>query len=151
MSCGNEQDLHFPLGIADYEEITGKKFNINAFKNIKMRFSYGAKEKEILNYRYHDENGKPVSNFDMSYIRSITPEEDGKIMREIIGKTPEERFNKTVELYRRIGIDIETDIYSELGHKESKESKQAVREFFKRVNEEEKDNIRPKDNNEEIE
>ncbi len=147
----NGQNLRFPLGTVDYEEITGKKFNMNAFRKIKMRFSYGAKEKEELNHRYHDENGNPVSNFDMSYIRSITPEEDGRVMREIIGRTPEERFEKTIELYKRMRIDIETDIYPELGHKESKESKQAVRDFFKRVSEEEKDNKRQNDINGEIE
>ena len=98
-----------------------------------MRFSYGAKEKEQLSNHYFDEFGNPVSNFDMSYIRSITPEEDGRIMREFIGKTPEERFRTTIKLYKRFGIDIEAEVYPNLGHRESEESIKAVREFMKRV------------------
>lgn len=134
----NGRILHYPLGIADYEEITGHKFNMEAFRQIAIRFSYGEKEREVLNNHYFDEEGNPVSNFDMSYIRSITPEEDGIIMREVIGKTPEERFKKTIKIYKSLGIDIETEIYTDLGHSESKNSKEAVRTFFKRVDEKEK-------------
>ena len=129
----NGQRLHYPLGIADYEEITGHKFNMLAFKKIAMRFSFGAKEKEVLNNHYFDENGNPVSNFDMSYIRSITPDDDGRIMHEFIGKTPEDRFKKTIEIYKSLGIDIEYKEFPDLAHSESKESIKAVRDFFKRL------------------
>ena len=127
------QRLNYPLGIADYEEITGHKFDLHAFRNITMRFSYGAREAEEINPAYHDELGKPVSNFDMSYIRSITPEEDGIIMRKCIGRTPKDRFWRTITAFRGIGIDVEAREYPELGHEESQESIQDVRKFFERV------------------
>lgn len=133
----NGQKLHYPLGLSDYKEITGHEFNLHAYKSIAMRFSYGAKEKEQISNHYFDEYGNPVSNFDMSYIRSITPETDGLIMRNIIGKTPEERFRKTIEVYRLFGIDIEASIYPDLGHRESMESIDAAKRFFRRVNEKE--------------
>lgn len=128
------QQLNYPLGIADYEEITGHKFDLHAFRNITMRFSYGAKEKEQLSTHYFDELGNPVSNFDMSYIRTITPEEDGIIMRKCIGRTPKDRFWRTITAFRGIGIDVEAREYPELGHEESEESIQDVRKFFERVN-----------------
>lgn len=58
----------------------------------------------------------PVSTYDMTFIRSITPVEDARIMRDCIGETQTDRINKTRDIWNENGMQITIQGVESAGH-----------------------------------
>lgn len=105
-------EIDYPIGIKNYEELFGKKFDEEAYKNI--QFGYYVAEYEERELGSYDIKGERVTELsqipapmhDMSYRGITTPKEVGKKQREILGETMNERYKNAIEYYKNIGIDI---------------------------------------------
>lgn len=105
-------EIDYPIGIKNYEELFGKKFNIEAYKKIK--FGYYVAENEEREPGSHDINGEriidssqiPAPMHDMSYRAITTTKEVGKKQRELFGETMNERYKNVIDYYKNLGIDI---------------------------------------------
>ena len=132
--------LNYPNGVADYEEITGKEFNLEEYKKVCFYTGYGKEVEEPYIHNgqiVRDENGNIVSNFDMSYVESCTPPEEGAQMRRVIGRTPEERFRRYEAIYKELGFDYTTEVFPDIGHMQTPETTKSAQDFFRKVTEKE--------------
>ncbi len=108
--------LNYPLGIGDYEQITGKTFDLDSYSRIKFRYYVG--ELETINkasYRTDDE-GNLAPMHDMSYFDRSVPKEVGKAQRDLLGKDLFTRAEKTVETLKSLGFDIEHTVVKGRAH-----------------------------------
>lgn len=116
------ENLEYPLGIKDYEELFGKKFDEEAYKNI--IFGYYVAENEEREAANWDINGDKIisSNqiaspmHDMSYRELTTPKEVGKKQRTLLGQTMNERYKNSIEYYKKKGINISGIILKGANH-----------------------------------
>ncbi len=105
--------IKFPIGIQDYEELFGKKFNAEAYRQI--QFGYYVGEKEAETPGNFDINGdKIISNkqiaapmHDMSFRNVSTPKDVGILQRALFGKSLNERYKKSIEANKKFGVDME--------------------------------------------
>lgn len=114
-------DLDYPLGVKDYEELMGKKFDFEQYKDIKFRYYVGEYETfKKSNCRY-DDNGEFAPMHDMSYFNRSVPVDVGKKQRELFGKDMFERANRTVQVLKSLGLNIEHHIIKGRGHNNYKD------------------------------
>lgn len=114
-------DLDYPLGVKDYEELMGKKFDFEQYKDIKFRYYVGEYETfKKSNCRY-DDNGRNAPMHDMSYFNRSVPVDVGKNQRELFGKDMFERANRTVQVLKSLGLNIEHHIIKGRGHNNYKD------------------------------
>lgn len=114
-------DLDYPLGVKDYEELMGKKFDFEQYKDIKFRYYVGEYETfKKSNCRY-DDNGEFAPMHDMSYFNRSVPVDVGKNQRELFGKDMFERANRTVQVLKSLGLNIEHHIIKGRGHNNYKD------------------------------
>lgn len=114
-------DLDYPLGVKDYEELIGKKFDFEQYKDIKFRYYVGEYETfKKSNCRY-DDNGEFAPMHDMSYFNRSVPVDVGKKQRELFGKDMFERANRTVQVLKSLGLNIEHHIIKGRGHNNYKD------------------------------
>lgn len=114
-------DLDYPLGVKDYEELMGKKFDFEQYKDIKFRYYVGEYETfKKSNCRY-DDNGEFAPMHDMSYFNRSVPIDAGKKQRELFGKDMFERANRTVQVLKSLGLNIEHHIIKGRGHNNYKD------------------------------
>lgn len=105
-------EIDYPIGIKNYEELFGKKFDYQAYK--KIQFGYYVAEYEEREQGNHDINGEKITDLsqipapmhDMSYRAITTPKGVGKKQRELFGETMNERYKNAIEYYKNLGIDI---------------------------------------------
>ena len=99
--------LSYPVGIADYELLTGKPFDIEAYKKIKFNYyvAEGENERKALN-RY-DELGDPAPMCDMSYMDRSVPTSVGQTLRDCFGRDSFERFSKQLIIAESLGLTVE--------------------------------------------
>lgn len=109
-------DLNYPLGVKDYEELTGKKFNFEQYKDIKFRYYVGEYETVKKSNSRCDEDGRNAPMHDMSYFARSVPVEVGKKQRELFGKDMFERANRTIQVLKSLGLNIEHHIIKGRGH-----------------------------------
>ncbi|RQH01402.1 hypothetical protein EA472_08130 [Natrarchaeobius oligotrophus] len=111
-------ELRYPIGVADYETLTGREFDIDSWRDIN-RFIYLGREDQ-------PEPG------DRGY-HGIAPwGENGRIAIEIFGKNRvTERFPTTKELYEDAGASAEFKLYEGVGHRTSGEMRTDVRAFHR--------------------
>ena len=115
-------EIDYPIGIKNYEELFGKKFNIEAYK--KIQFGYYVAEYEEKEQGSYDINGEkitthsqiPAPMHDMSYRAITTKKEVGKKQRELLGETMNKRYKNTIEYYKKLGIDISGIILRSASH-----------------------------------
>lgn len=88
--------LSYPIGIENYDKLTGEEFNLKEYLNIKFRYYVG--ELEYINKTEErlDEYGNPAPKHDMSYFSKSVPEGVGKKQRKFLGKNILKRADKTV-------------------------------------------------------
>lgn len=110
------EQLSYPIGIADYEEITDKKFDLESYCKIKFRYYVGELETINTTQTRFDDEGNPASMHDMSYFERSVPTEVGKKQRELLGKEMFSRAEKTIQILKSLGIDIEQEIFSGRAH-----------------------------------
>ena len=100
------ENIGYPIGIGDYEKITGHPFDMEAYEQIKFRYYVGLLEDTRKTNERFDENGHPAPMHDMSYFRRSIPTEVGIKQREIFGKNLIERSEREIEIMKEMGIDI---------------------------------------------
>jgi prepilin-type processing-associated H-X9-DG protein len=95
--------LTYPVGIADLEQISGRPFNVDAFRKIPMMMIQGGAD---TNTSLPSEP-KPSESY--TY-------EQATLVFELFGKTPLERLQKTAKLYEEAGVNLEVKVYPEAAH-----------------------------------
>lgn len=110
------KDLSYPLGIADYEQLTGKKFDFENYSKIKFRYYVGELETQNKSNTRVDDFGNLAPMHDMSYFNRSVPVDVGKKQREIFGKDMFSRAERTIQVLKSLGIDIQHEIILGRGH-----------------------------------
>ncbi len=96
----------YPLGIADYESLTGEKFDLKSYSNIKFRYYVGEFETQNKSDSRVDDFGQPAPMHDMSYFNRSVPTEVGKYQRKILGTEMFSRAENTIQILKNMGINI---------------------------------------------
>ena len=109
-------DLDYPLGIKNYEELFGKKFDIEEYKKITFDYYVGSLECETKSLDRTDENGNLAPMHDMSYFDRSVPTDIGEAHRKSLGYDMFDRAKNTVEILRNIGINISHTIIPNIAH-----------------------------------
>ncbi len=115
--------IKFPIGIQDYEELFGKSFNLEAYRQIK--FGYYVGEREAEEPGNFDINGDKIISdkqiaapmHDMSFRNVTTPKDVGIVQRELLGKTLNERYKKSIEANKMLGVDMEGIVVANATHR----------------------------------
>lgn len=71
-------EIGYPIGIKDYEKLTGKEFNLEEYKKIKFRYYVGEYETQNKSNLRTDDFLKPAPMNDMSYFDRSVPLDVGK-------------------------------------------------------------------------
>lgn len=109
-------ELGYPLGIADYYEITGKQFDLEVYSQIKFRYYIGQFEDKRKTSERYDESGNFAPMHDMSYCDRSVPTPIGHKQRAMFGTNLLERSNKQITLMKEMGMDIEQQIFEGRTH-----------------------------------
>ena len=121
------EELSYPLGIKDYEKITGKKFDMDSYSKIKFRYYVGEYETSAKSEDRKDEEGNYAPMHDMSYFDKSIPIKLGNLQRQLLGKNLFDRANKTINILKEMGIDVEHQII--LGRSHNNRSGHGVNEL----------------------
>ncbi len=108
--------MAYPLGIADYESLTGKKFDLESYSKIKFRYYVGELETQNKSDSRFDDFGQPAPMHDMSYFDRSVPTEVGKYQRSILGTEMFSRAQNTIQILQNLGIDVQHKIILGRGH-----------------------------------
>ena len=125
------RSIGYPIGIEDFEKLFGKKFNMDAYSKIKFRYYVGELETAMKADNRVDDDGMPAPMHDMSYFDKSVPTEIGKKQRNVLGKDMFARANKTIEILKKQGIDIELTIIPGRSHNDR--SGTGVNEFAVKI------------------
>ena len=98
------KEIAYPLGIADYEKLTGKPFNIEAYKKIKFTYYVTEGENEVLSDSRTKEDGSKAPMCDMTYMARSTPSEVGKTVRNLFGIDSFERITSQLVIADSLGV-----------------------------------------------
>ena len=110
------RSIGYPIGIEDFEKLFGKKFNMDAYSKIKFRYYVGELETAMKADNRVDDDGMPAPMHDMSYFDKSVPTEIGRRQREVLGKDIFARANKTIEILKKQGIDMDLTIIPGRSH-----------------------------------
>ena len=110
------EKLAYPLGIADYESLTGKRFDLESYSKIKFRYYVGELETQNKSNSRFDDFGQPAPMHDMSYFDRSVPTEVGKYQRSVLGTEMFSRAQKTIQILQSLGIDVQHKIILGRGH-----------------------------------
>lgn len=110
------KDLSYPLGIADYEQLTGRIFDFESYSKIKFRYYVGEFETQNKSNTRVDDFGVQAPMHDMSYFNRSVPVDVGKKQREIFGEDMFSRAKRTIQVLKSLGIDIQHEIILGRGH-----------------------------------
>lgn len=75
-------NLDYPLGTRNFEELFGKKFDTENYKNILFNYYVSGLECKKKSKNILDENGNPASQHDMSYNERSVPKEERRIAKK---------------------------------------------------------------------
>ena len=106
----------YPLGIADYESLTGRKFDLESYLKIKFKYYVGELETQNKSDSRFDDFGQPAPIHDMSYFDRSVPTEVGKYQRSVLGTEMFSRIQNTIQILQNLGIDIQHKIILGRGH-----------------------------------
>lgn len=123
--------IGYPIGIEDFEKLFGKKFNMDAYSKIKFRYYVGELETAMKADNRVDDDGMPAPMHDMSYFDKSVPTEIGRRQREVLGKDIFARANKTIEILKKQGIDMDLTIIPGRSHNDK--SGIGVNEYIIRI------------------
>lgn len=108
------EDLIFPIGVADYEEITGRSFDKQAYNSVARLLFMGEMD---------DNNTLPFSD--------CYGEEERRIITKLFGTEVLPRAKKLIELYGEYGGSGMFILDKGIQHSSSSQMDQYVVEFFK--------------------
>lgn len=109
-------NLDYPLGIKNYEELFGKKFDIKEYKKITFDYYIGSLECETKSSDRTDEDGNLVPMHDMSYLDRSVPKDVGTAQRKSLGYDMFDRAKNTVEVLRSNGVNISHTVIPNIAH-----------------------------------
>lgn len=151
----NGQNLPYPIGIYDYEKITGKKFDVNLIADV-YRYIYKGSDDEG-GWMRSEENGKVTTytgkeyyeKFKVPQLIESLKQHDGPIyingsltnieQEEILFRVYDkkiliDRFLIIKSIFNELNLDKNKFIvYERLGHEITKEIREDELEFFKKI------------------
>lgn len=151
----NQENIPYPIGIYDYEKITGKKFDINLIAEVN-RYIYKGSEDEG-GWQVCEEDGETTiytgkqyfEKFELPMLNKNLENKkfpiyvDGNLsnmeLKEILfraykSKILIDKFLETKEIFDNLGIDkSEFVIYEGLGHEINKDIESDELDFFNRI------------------
>ena len=101
------QQLSYPIGTADIEKLTGKEFDLEAYKKIKFTYYVTEGENEVLSENRSREDGTKAPMCDISYMERSTPKNVGKTVRDLFGTDSFERIAKQLIVADSLGVQTE--------------------------------------------
>lgn len=104
-------ELEYPLGILDFEKITGKPFDLDAYSQIKFRYYVGSLEDSRKTFERYDENGDYAPMHDMSYFDRSVPHLIGEKQRNMFGRDMIKRAQNQILLMNEMGLDIKQTVF----------------------------------------
>ncbi|HSK72749.1 MAG TPA: hypothetical protein VK892_13695 [Pyrinomonadaceae bacterium] len=108
-----EKTLRYPIGTNDFQSISGKKLDLKNLRKVPLFIFLGDK----------DDNDSVV-------FRDSYEKEDEDLIFEIFGKTPVERWEDSVRLYRDNKLNAEFRLYPNVKHAVTKEMFDDIFAFF---------------------
>ena len=100
------EEFGYPIGLADYKELTGKEFDMDSYSQIDFTYYVGELETKNKTMDRFDENGNPTPMHDMSYFDRSVPIDVGKNQRNLLGINMFDRAEKTIEMLKNLGIKV---------------------------------------------
>lgn len=110
------KNIGYPIGIQDYEELFDKTFDLDSYSKIKFRYYVAGLELEDKAEDRFDESDLPVAMHDMSYFDRSVPLDVGVKQRAVLGKDLFERAERTVQILKNSGVNIEHTIIPDREH-----------------------------------
>lgn len=104
------KDFDYPIGVADFQQLTGKAFDFDSYSKIRFRYYVGEFETERKSDNRFDDFGSPAPMHDMSYFDRSVPNVVGKKQRSVLGTKLFNRANNSVCINQNLGIDISHEI-----------------------------------------
>jgi hypothetical protein len=115
---GETVELPYPLGTADYEELTGREFDFDAWQSIN-KFIFVGEDDNVEEARY---DNLPTQ----THVDKLQ-----EIVKKIFGtKRVETRFATTREIYNNVDANATFRIYSNTTHSIGPRITNDIREFF---------------------
>ncbi len=109
------QELNYPLGTADYKEITGREFSIEDYNSV-TRFLYRGTEDDNTPFGYTD----------------CFTVEGNRILDVVYGGTKEGTISGAKDVYRNTGAEVLTAMHKGAGHWTGSVAVEVVVEFIAR-------------------
>jgi len=110
------RSLRYPIGIADYMELTGKEFDQRIFRQVPQFYYIGSLD----------------SNDSVPYADGYE-QPDTELIMTLFGTTPVERWSVAESIYHEIDANATFRMYEGEGHNDTQEMRQDVNEFFRGV------------------
>lgn len=104
------EDFSYPIGIADFESLTGKAFDFDSYSKIRFRYYVGELEAQRKADNRLDDFGNPAPMHDMSYFDRSVPNLVGKLQRSSLGSDLFVRARNSVAINDSLGIDISHEV-----------------------------------------
>lgn len=125
-----EDELPYPCGIKDFEELFGQEFDDSSYKQIDFAYYVGEHEASRPgnwdiegNAIRKDEHGSKLLKtqieapmHDMSYHARSINAEIGIMQREKYGKTLQDRFENAIDYYNKNGYNFKSKIFRDVAH-----------------------------------
>jgi pimeloyl-ACP methyl ester carboxylesterase len=110
-----QKELRYPIGVGDFETVTGKPLDTKTLARVPLFFFMG------------DQDANDSVIFRDSY-----DEPDEKLIAELFGKTPVERWPAAERLYKETLPRATFKLYPGVAHRITKEMAADVRAFFEK-------------------
>jgi len=111
----NNQRLMYPIGIADYEQITGRKFALAVYREVAQFLYMGEK----------DDN-------DATLFSDGYENEEREIIHKCIGKKMmPDRWKNCQKIYKNKKINVRFLTYKDVGHGTTEKVREEIYQFFK--------------------
>jgi predicted esterase len=108
--------LTYPIGTADLQDLTGRKLDLDALKRVPIFAFIGGK----------DQNDSVI-------FRDGYTESDQRLIFELFGRSPIDRWPVAERLYKDAGLSSRFRVYPELGHETNRPVQRDVADFLNSV------------------
>lgn len=129
----NNQKLLWPVGLGNIEELTGIKFNndkIELFKHVKQIYYMGGQDNN--NPFIFNDNYEP-------YYSGMINKQELKQIYEIFGTSMNERWKKSQEFYKELGVNASFYTYEAFSHDPKPATQDIILEINSLLNNEKKE------------
>ena len=114
----NDIKLTYPVGTFDFQELFGKPFNAEAFREIPQFYFMGALD----------------DNDAIPYADAFDPTER-EVIYQILGREMQpQRWENCQNIYKTEGVNAHFRTYEDIGHEHPEEIKENIALFFKSIN-----------------